>query len=463
MIKQRINGFLFKEVNIAPLITFRIVFSFLILFSTLRFLFNGWVDSIYIQPKFHFTFYGFEWVKVLPGNWMYLPFILLVFSSIGMMIGWKYKLNAIVAFLSFLYVELVDKSTYLNHYYFVSLVLFLLIFVPANANFSFDSRKKASKTVSQWTIFIFQFQLGVVYFYAGLAKINSDWLFEAQPLRMWLQAYRDTPVIGFLFTKTWLAFAFSWFGCIYDLSIPFLLSFKKTRALAYFFVVVFHIITWILFPIGVFPWVMIFSTLIFFSAEFHQGIYQRLGIVLKNNLKFRKRKRTVLTGFLIIYISFQLLFPFRYLLYPGNLFWTEEGFRFSWRVMLMEKKGYATFYIYDSTEQSNQLKVNSSLKGRIEIDNSKYLTSQQIDQMSRQPDMILEFAHFLKKEFSDTIIETGISSSKTKIHIKNPKVGADVFVTLNGRMHQQLISADTDLGNIKNSLAHKKWILPFHE
>ena len=32
----------------------------------------------------------------------------------------------------------------------------------------------------------------------------------------------------------------------------------------------------------------------------------------------------------------QLAFPFRYLLYPGNIFWTEEGYRFSWRVMLME-------------------------------------------------------------------------------------------------------------------------------
>lgn len=463
MIKNRVNEFLFKEVSIAPLVTFRIVFSFLILFSTLRFLFNGWVYSIYIEPKFHFTFYGFEWVKVLPGNWMYLPFILLIFASIGMLIGWKYKLSAVIAFLSFLYVELVDKSTYLNHYYFVSLVLFLLIFVPANANFSLDSRKKATKTVPRWSIFIFQFQLAVVYFYAGLAKINSDWLLEAQPLRMWLQAFRDTPLIGFLFTKTWLAFAFSWFGCIYDLSIPFLLSFKKTRALAYFFVVTFHIITWILFPIGVFPWVMIFSTLIFFSAEFHQGIYQRLGIIFRNSYKRPLKYHSLISSFLVIYISFQLIFPFRYLLYPGNLFWTEEGFRFSWRVMLMEKKGYATFYIYDSKEQSSDATINSALKGRIEIDNSNYLTPQQIDQMSRQPDMILEFAHFLKDKFKDTIIVTGISTKKHSVHLKNPKVGADVFVTLNGRVHQQMISSETDLGNIKNSLAHKKWILPFHE
>jgi hypothetical protein len=151
-----------------------------------------------------------------------------------------------------------------------------------------------------------------------------------------------------------------------------------------------------------------------------------------------------LSAFLLI----QLLLPFRYLLYPENLFWHEEGFRFSWRVMLMEKKGYATFYVEDrNTHQS------------IEINNSEYLTPQQIDQMSRQPDMILQFAHFLGKKYQDTLLHFG---SKT-VHLSRPKVGADVYVTLNGRPNQQFVSRKTDLMQEEYNLKHRTWILPLEK
>ena len=49
----------------------------------------------------------------------------------------------------------------------------------------------------------------------------------------------------------------------------------------------------------------------------------------------------------VLFFMLQLVIPFRYLFYPGELFWTEEGYRFSWRVMLMEKSGYAQFKIVD--------------------------------------------------------------------------------------------------------------------
>lgn len=48
-------------------------------------------------------------------------------------------------------------------------------------------------------------------------------------------------------------------------------------------------------------------------------------------------------GLLCGYFAFQILFPWRYLLYDGNIFWTEEGYRFAWRVMLMEKQEQAPF------------------------------------------------------------------------------------------------------------------------
>jgi hypothetical protein len=428
------------------------------LFGVVRFILKGWVQELYITPQFYFPYLGFEWIKPLPGDWMYIPFLLMVVAAIGILLGFRYRFSAVLFFVCFTYIELIDKSNYLNHYYFVSLVSFLLCWVPANACFSVDAHRNVSirkQIVPAWTILIIQLQLGMVYFFAGVAKLNTDWLFHAQPLKIWLQAYRDMPYLGSLFASTWLAFAFSWFGCIYDLTIPFFLSFRKTRPYAYFFVIVFHIVTWMLFPIGVFPWVMIFSTLIFFSPKFHMRWINLLKKAFGKNRceiteidhKVPKSTRTI-AWVVGIYLAIQVLVPLRFMLYPGNLFWNEEGFRFSWRVMLMHKEGYATFYVVDP-------KTSNS----IQIVNSDYLTPTQVDQMATQPDMILQFAHHLGRQFHDTIIQYGAQ----QVHLKDPKVEAEVFVSLNGRPHQLFISRKTNLLNESYSLKHRTWLETFHD
>ncbi len=457
-ISHRIHNSLFRGVSIAPLVAFRVIFGALMLFGVVRFILKGWVQELYITPQFYFPYLGFEWIKPLPGDWMYIPFLLMVVAAVGILLGFRYRFSAILFFVCFTYIELIDKSNYLNHYYFVSLVSFLLCWVPANACFSVDAHHNISirkHIVPAWTILIIQLQLGMVYFFAGVAKLNTDWLFHAQPLKIWLQAYRDMPYLGSLFASTWLAFAFSWFGCIYDLTIPFFLSFRKTRPYAYFFVIVFHIVTWILFPIGVFPWVMIFSTLIFFSPKFHMRWINLLKKAFGKNRceiteidrKAPKSTRTI-AWVVGIYLAIQVLVPLRFMLYPGNLFWNEEGFRFSWRVMLMHKEGYATFYVVDP-------KTSNS----IQIVNSDYLTPTQVDQMATQPDMILQFAHHLGRQFHDTIIQYGAQ----QVHLKDPKVEAEVFVSLNGRPHQLFISRKTNLLNESYSLKHRTWLETFHD
>jgi hypothetical protein len=52
----------------------------------------------------------------------------------------------------------------------------------------------------------------MVYFFAGVAKLNYDWLFRAMPLRIWLPPHIGLTLIGPLMDETWVAYAFSWFG-----------------------------------------------------------------------------------------------------------------------------------------------------------------------------------------------------------------------------------------------------------
>ena len=444
---MNIKRYLYQPIRIAPLATFRVVFGLLMCFSIIRFWNNGWIETLYLTPEFHFHYSGFQWVKPL-GIYTYLLFSICGLSALLIAAGYKYRLAIILFFLSFTYIELMDKTTYLNHYYFVSVVSFLMIFLPANAYASVDAALNKNKTFShvpRWTILSVKVLLSMVYFYAGLAKLNSDWLVHAAPLKIWLSTKSHLPLIGAWMTQEWFHYAVSWLGALYDLSIPLLLFTKRTRLFAFALVVVFHILTWVLFPIGMFPFIMIGSTLIFFSAEFHQKILNWIFSLFGKKPTIRLRsfpnsKRYKLISLVVgLFIIIQLAFPFRYLLYPGELFWTEQGFRFSWRVMLMEKAGAISFTIIDK---------NSGKTTHVEP--SEYLTRFQEKQMSFQPDFILQFAHFLAEEYK-------------KKGYEEPAVYADCYVALNGRRSQRYINPKIDLTKVHEEQNVLDWLMPFDD
>lgn len=441
VLNKAYHNFFVKEVNIYPLITFRIIFGVLMLFSTIRFLSNGWVEAFYIKPQFFFSYYGFEWVKPYSPELIYGLFAALLFSSLGIVLGWFYRFSVTVFFLSFTYIELCDKTYYLNHYYFVSLCGFLLIFLPANRFFSLDAffgRVNVTTHISAVYVNILKFQLACVYFFAGIAKINEDWLFKALPLNIWLPAKSHFPFVGFLLDRIEVAYAFSWAGMLFDIFIILFMLNRFTRIWAYLAIIFFHIITWWLFPIGVFPWVMIFSMLIFFQDSFHKNL---LILFSFGKLNFIKSVNYVASSkvklFMYCFIIWQVVMPFRYLLYRGNLFWTEQGFRFSWRVMLMEKSGIVFF----------KLKSNGK---EFLVDNKDYLTKAQEKMMATQPDMVLQFAHYLKN----------IYQSKG---FNNVEVYAESYVSLNGRPSQLYIDPNVNLAKQEDNFKPKSWILPFKD
>ena len=438
-----------KPVSAAPLAIFRIAFGAMLFLSTVRFWAKGWIAELYIKPKYFFPFYGFEFIKPL-GEYTYLLFAVCAISALFVAFGFLYRMASVSLFVSFTYVELIDKSTYLNHYYFVSVVCFMLIFLPAHVFFSVDayrSKKIMADKIPAWCALSLQILVGILYFYAGIAKLNSDWLLEALPLKIWLPARNDMPVIGFLFHYKWIPFVFSWFGCLYDLTIPFLLAYKKTRLFAFAAVVIFHGLTAVLFPIGLFPYIMIVTALIFFSGDFHLKIVKAISGVFRWNSTFINSGKTfhfsessnaALLAFFSVLLLIQMILPFRYLLYPGELFWTEEGYRFSWRVMLMEKAGYTQFQVQDDSGKS------------LIINNNLFLTTLQEKMMSTQPDMILQYAHILRDYYANH----GFS---------NPKIYVDSYVALNGRLGKPLVSPDVNLAEQTETFQHKIWITPLND
>ena len=201
-------------------------------------------------------------------------------------------------------------------------------------------------------------------------------------------------------------------------------------------------------PIGMFPYIMIFSCIIFFDNGLHKKILDLIRYIFRlkiiNNEKFISDPKNYTRNKLVIpvlsvFFLFQIISPLRSILYPGELLWNEQGYRFSWRVMLIEKTGYTTFKVVDNSSNKFQL-----------IDNMEFLTPFQEKQMSFQPDMILEYAHYL----GDTFKKRGFN---------DVSVYADSYVTLNGRPSKRFIDPNVDLYKQKNDLKHKTWIIPIKD
>ncbi len=449
MLKKWFNKTFIAPTSITPLITFRIVFGVMMMIGTARFMALGWVTDHYVKPLFHFKYYGFSWVQTISKSGIITAHIVLLTASLLVVLGLYYRLSAIIVFVTFTYLELIDLTYYLNHYYFVSIIALLMIFVPANRYLSLDVLRKPAlhcANVPGWCVNIFKLQLAVVYIFAGLIKINHDWLINALPLKIWLPANDKLFLIGPIFTYKITPYIFSWVGMVYDTTIVFWLLWPKTRPYAYISVIVFHVLTGILFQIGVFPMVMVGATLLFFSPQWHQKVLwamarflqpSQMHIIVKyqaNYYELPKLQKHFFALALPLFFTFQILFPWRFLLYPGNMYWTEQGYRFGWRVMLMEKAATATFYIRDGVKGK---------KG--EVFNTEFLNPHQEKQMAMQPDMILQYAHFLGNYY------------QTK-GIKNPIVTAEIYVTLNAQPSKLYIDSTLNLMNVKDGWKCKKWI-----
>ena len=289
-----------------------------------------------------------------------------------------------------------------------------------------------------WVLWLLRFQFGLVYVFGGLAKIGADWLLFGEPLRIWLAANAELPVLGRLFGEPWVAVAMSWCGMLFDLSIVPLLSWRRTRAFAYALVVVFHALTGALFHIGLFPWIMSAAATLFFDPAWPRRLLERLGAKAAPPTRRPPAGATLSrASFALLgaYALVQVLVPLRHFAYPGNTLWTEEGFRFAWRVMLIEKSGELDLTVVDREGR------------RVHVAPHAYLTPFQERMAETQPDMILELAHVVARDFEQ---KTG-----------GPvRVYADAQVSFNGRRRAPMIDPTVDLARERDGLAPKTWILP---
>jgi vitamin K-dependent gamma-carboxylase len=440
-----------QPVSAASVAMLRLGLGLVLAWSMFRYLSRGWVSTQLAGPEFHVHYPGFSWVAPAPAPWMHLVLVAVGVAGVALALGWHQRASAAVALIGFVWIELIDAATYLNHYELVTLLLAWAVVLPMNRAWSLDRRAGrvgAPPTVDRWVVWTLRTQLAAVYVFAGLAKLTPDWLLHGEPLGTWLAARSDLEIVGPLLTHPSAGIVASWGGALFDLTIVGFLCWRRSRPFAYAAVVVFHLVTWRLFPaIGVFPLAMILLTPIFFDPAWPLLTKPRVKRLLQRPEHAREEGRAEdasqqrrmspwVVGALVAVALLQVVVPLRHLAEGGDVRWDEVGYRWSWRVMLTERSGVATFDVVDPVRGEHQ-----------RVSPAEALAPHQARYLSSRPEALRQFAHWLADQREE---QTGV----------RPAVHATAWVSVNGSRRALIVDPTVDLAAQPFTTGRPAWILP---
>lgn len=405
---------------------FRLVFGIIVCLQFIKFR-TVFLNSI-SQQIYFIKYDGFQWVELLPRPYLDYLFIVLIGASVLFTLGLLYRVAATAQFLGLAYLFLIEKSMYNNHYYLFILVAFLMIFLAADRKLSLASALALKATwdkIPFWQIFTIQLQLFMLYFFGGIAKLNYDWLVNAQPIQLWLPDMLGANYAGLSETqRLTLAYVISYSGLIIDLVGSFLLLHRRWRYYFMPFLVVFHLTNIQLFNIGYFPWFGVFSLVIFIGPE----VWERwIGKYFKSSDEQGGLSLKWAAFILIPFFIWQFIFPLRHWAMAGDVRWNMKGYDFAWFMKLNDTRpifrmqvrlpGSTESYTFDNYEVLN--------------------SSRQMLFLSMYPYDCVSYAHFVEDWLKQENSITG-----------DIRVFCDSYVSLNDGGFQRKIDPLIDLTTI---------------
>jgi hypothetical protein len=287
--------------------------------------------------------------------------------------------------------------------------------------------------------------MGMVYFFGGIAKLNYDWLFEAMPLKLWMRSKADLFLIGPLLAKEITPWIMAWTGMMLDLSISFLMINRRTRKFGFFLSVAFHFTNFLIFNIGIFPFLSIALTAMFFPPDWPRQLIDQLRVrwgriaawqeswqahLAEAPLRPRRfwqyslRWRWALLPMFVLLFLVHAALPLRHWAYQSDVAWSEEGHRYAWRMMLRSKRGYGHFIVTDlSTKEEEIVRPKTALSAK------------QARKIWTHPDMILQYAHHLR--------------DRARAEGREVAIHAKVKVKLNDGQYHTYVDPEVDLTRVE--------------
>ncbi|KQC30285.1 HTTM domain-containing protein [Flagellimonas eckloniae] len=433
-----LRQFLFKKIDNAQLIVFRVFYGLLVSAECYGAIATGWVRRTLIEPQFTFSFIGFEWLQPLPGNGMYIYFAIMGTLGILITLGYKYRFSAFAFAIMWAGVYLMQKTSYNNHYYLLMLLAFIMAFLPAAKDFSIDAKlnpKSRSHTMFNWIRWIIILQLFIVYTYASVAKLYGDWL-DFSIIEILMKSKKDYFLIGEILQQKWVHKIVGVFGIVFDLLIVPALLWKPTRKVGFIFSIFFHLFNSIVFQIGIFPYLSLAFIVFFFEPKTIRNIFLRTKSIPSQNAQSPPKNQNLIIIVLGIYFIVQLVLPLRHHAFKDDVLWTEEGHRLSWRMMLRSRSGTIRYKVVNTqTDSITNIKLND------------YLTKKQRRKVACYPDFIWQFAQHLKKEYAK-------NGEDIQVFVQNK-------VKVNKGKYHEFIDPKIDLASVPwKHFSHNEWIRP---
>jgi hypothetical protein len=433
-----ISKLLFSRIDNSPLVIFRIFFGILISLESFGAILTGWVRRNLVDPDFTFSFIGFEWLQPLPGQGMYFYFILMGLMGVSVALGYRYRLSMIAFTLLWTGSYLMQKTAYNNHYYLLVLISAIMCFLPANRAYSLDSRRNPQIrrddmfALVKWVIVA---QLFIVYTYAAVAKLYTDWL-DFTFISHLMESRADYFLIGPLLQEPLVHKAVGVFGILFDFSIVPLLLYRPTRKWAFAASVFFHLFNSVVFQIGIFPYLSLAFTVFFFEPETIRRIFFKKKPVPESRRFSRPTYAPILLGVLGVYFCIQLALPIRHHFIKGDVLWTEEGHRMSWRMMLRSRSGNLRFRVVDKETGATEW-----------IRLGEWLSAKQARKVQAYPDFAWQFAQRLKDHYRE-------KGGEVSVYVSG-------MARVNRRHLAPFIDPKTDLASVPwDPFRHHEWILP---
>lgn len=442
---NRLRQLAMHPVNGASLGVFRAVFGGLVCLEMLRYWVAGIHRDTFLVPTFHFKYAGFEWLEPLPEGGMQLVFLAMVVGSAMVAVGWKTRVGAWVLFLSFTYGFLLEAAAYRNHTYLIALLAGWFIFLPSDRRFALDAGKYKDEegVVPLWSLWAMRFQIGVVYLFAGLAKLDPLWLSGGSMRAVIAAGGHDAATVAMLNSPVVLnLLVFS--GLALDLFALPLLLWARTRKAMFISLAAFHLINALfLVDVGVFPWFMLAVTTLFFAPDWPDALKGSQGPSEGRPREADKAASNRMlsmggTAALLAVVVVQMALPLRHHVYPGSSTWTHEGHRWAWRMKLVAKEvdSYAFFAKDAETGQRFDLTPNADLA----------LTAWQREKMLRQPDLMVQFVADMARRVEEQI------GRDVTFH-------ADIRLSEGGGPVRALIDTTYDLSQARSGMAPAPYIL----
>jgi vitamin K-dependent gamma-carboxylase len=482
----KISKFLFKPIDASVVSAYRIIFGLFMIYQMIYYFNLNYTYQFITGPELLFHYSELSFLPVLSAGLLKAIHITLLLAAVCITLGFLYRYAMVLYFLGFSYFSFIDKTLYNNHLYLIALIAFVMIFIKADRKFSvrqWISGNDSRTEIPAWNQYILIFIISLPYFFGGIAKLSPNWLNTELP-QIIIDQSQGSFLHGILPNSILVPFI-TYGGLVYDLGVVFLLLYKRTRILAVLLVVLFNITNnSVLFnDIGIFPFFMVCSVILFFDAEkvnrFIQYFIQKRKrskpkqrakkkrqpkrsraeqkAILAEQLKVQKtednteavkpaytwtnHKRITVIA-LALFVLLQLILPIRYILYTDNPEWTGIANRFAWRMKMQHRE--ITNFTMTFTDR------NSGEFGPIDV--NAFLSVNQRIHFAEDPNNIIVLTKYLHEEI------------EKKLQMNDPLIKADLQVAFNGLPSQYMFSPQLDLVRIDDSFRTREtWIFPLKE